>query len=178
MIKSKFSIFGFWFLSVATMYITLNFISAVLEFFFRITIFKPLTLGYGQSDHLVFQIIVFSLLAIYFIPVVCLNADIVTIDSLSKIISFKNVFTKRERTYSFTEFDGFANTFYRQGYAAKFYVIYLVKGDKRIEKISSYYYLNYKKLNVALDGEIAYLGDREFDFFKNLKILFRQKVMD
>jgi hypothetical protein len=63
------------------------------------------------------------------------------------------------------------------GYQANYNVIYLIKGDKRIEKISSYYFSNYKELKAGLE-QLRYLGYRDFGFFKNLKILFHQNVSD
>ncbi len=177
MVKSKFSITGFWFLALITTYSLLNFISLLLEFFFHVTTLKPLTLFHGDSDYLLSQIIAFSILSIVFIPIICFNAIIVTIDDFKKIISFKNIFTKKERIYFFTELNGFVDTYYRDGYQAKFDIIYLIKNDKRIEKISRYFYSNYKELKEGLNS-LTYLGFREFYLIKNLKILFRQSVVD
>ncbi len=177
MVKSKFSITGFWFLTVATIYSTYNLVSVFLEYFFGIKFLKSLTLSHGQTDHLVFQIASFSILSVLFIPIIYFNAVAITIDNFNKTISFKNIFTKKERLYSFEELDGFVDTYYKDGYQAKFDIIYLIKSDKRIEKISRYFYSNYKDLKAGLES-LSYLGFREFYLFKNLKILFRQNVPD
>ena len=177
MVKSKFSITGFWFLTVVTSYSVYNLLSVFLEFFFGVTLLKPLTLTHGQSDHLVFQIVSFSILSVVFIPIIYFNAVAVTVDNFNKTISFKNIFSRKERFYSFTELDGFVDTYYKDGYQAKFDIIYLIKNVKRIEKISRYFYSNYKDLKAGLES-LTYLGFREFYLFKNLKILFRQNVPD
>ena len=177
MTKSKFRISGFWFLFVMTTYITINFISVVLEVCFGIKFLKPLTLTHGQSDFLIFQIWTFGLLAIVFVPIIYFNAVVVTIDNLNKTISFKNIFTKKERVYVFTELDGYVDTSWKNGYQANYNIIYFIKEDKRIEKISSYYYSNYKELQAALDS-LVYMGYREFGLFTNLKLLVRLKVTD
>ena len=177
MTKSKFRISGFWFLLVVTAYITINFISVFLEICFDIKFLKPLTLTHGESDFLIFQIWAFGLLAIVFVPIIYFNAVIVTIDNYSKTISFKNMFTNKERAYQFTELDGYVDTSWRDGYQGNYNIIYFIKDDKCIEKISSYYYSNYKELKTSLDS-LTYIGDREFGLFKNIRILFRQKVAD
>ena len=177
MIKSKFRISGFWFLLVVTAYITINFISVFLDICFDITFLKPLTLTHGQNDFLIFQIWIFGLLAIIFIPIIYFSGVIVTIDNLGKTISFKNIFTQKEKVYVFTEFDGYVDTSWRDGYQGNYDIIYFIKDDKRIEKISSYYYSNYKELRAGLDS-LTYIGYREFGLFKNLRILFGQKVAD
>jgi len=177
MVKSRFSITGFWFLTFVTTYAFYNLVSVFLEFFFGITFLKPLTLTHGQSDHLVFQIVTFLILSVLLIPIIYFNAVTVTIDNFNKTISFKNIFTKKERLCSLTELDGFVDTYYKDGYQAKFDIIYLIKSDKRIEKISRYFYSNYEDLKAGLES-LTYLGFREFYLFKNLKILFRQNVPD
>jgi hypothetical protein len=175
-IKSKFNITGFWFLTLVTTYCLINFTSSFLDFFFHITILKSLTL-FRLDDSNLFEVGSFAILSILFTPIICFNAVVVTIDSFDKTISFKNVLSKKERTYSFNELDGFVDTYYKDGYQAKFNIIYLVKNDMRIEKISGYFYSNYKDLKAGLES-LAYLGFREFYLFKNLKILFQQNVPD
>jgi len=177
MVKSKFSVSGFWFLTIMTAYSVFNLLSVLLEFFFDVTFLKPLTLTNGQSDNLLFQIISFSVLSVLFVPIIYFNAVAITIDNFNKIILFKNIFTKKERLYSFTELDGFVDTYYKDGFQAKFDIIYLVKNEKRVEKISGYYYSNYFDLKKGVDT-LTYIGFREFYLFKNLKILFRKNVPD
>ena len=177
MTKSKFRISGFWFLFVVTAYVTINFISVFLEICFDIKFLKPLTLTNGQSDFLIFQIWAFGLLAIVFVPIIYFNAVIVNIDNYNNTISFKNIFTNKERTYQFTDFEGYVDTSWRDGFQGNYNVIYFIKDDKRIEKISSYYYSNYRELKIGLDS-LTYIGNREFGLFKNLRILFGQKVAD
>ena len=160
-----------------TSYSVYNLLSVFLEFFFGVTFLKPLTLTHGQSDYLGFQIVTFSILSVVFIPISYFNGVAVTIDNLNKTILFKNIVTKKERFYSFKELDGFVDTYYKDGYQAKFDIIYLMKSDKRIEKISRYFYSNYKDLKAGLES-LDYLGFREFYLFKNFKILFRQNVSD
>jgi hypothetical protein len=177
MTRSKFRIAGFWFLLIVTSYITINFISVFLEVCLDVKILKPLTLTHGQSDFLIVQIWTLGLLSIVFVPIIYLNAVVVTIDNFGKTISFKNMFTNKVKVYQFIELDGYVDTSWRDGYQGNYSIIYFIKDDKRIEKISGYYYSNYKELKASLTP-LTYMGEREFHFFKNLKILFKQEVAD
>ncbi len=100
----------------------------------------------------------------------------ITIDTVTRTISFKNLLTKKEEIYSFADFDGFIDM-YQQSRQGSFRVIYLIQDKKYRKKISSFYYANLDELQAALHP-IKYKGRKPFSFWKSLKTLLGQEVMD
>lgn len=82
-----------------------------------------------------------------------LNTVSITNDS----ILFKNVFLKTQYAYQFTDLDGFI-TQSQLASGDMYDVIYLIKGDREIKKIPSFYYSNYKELKQFLNKRLQYLG--------------------
>ncbi len=103
-----------------------------------------------------------------------MNCTTIYIDTFSKTISFRNIIINSTRIYRFDELQGYVESSYKvKGGTER--VIYLVKDDKRVERITENYYSNYDELKQGLSS-INYMGVRIFYFFEHLKILFRMTV--
>lgn len=149
----------------------LMFISAVSQFYFSKQIIK---FEMSSDSEAYFHIISFFLLSIICAPVTIMNCTTIYIDTFSKTISFRNIIINSTRIYRFDELQGYVESSYKvKGGTER--VIYLVKDDKRVERITENYYSNYDELKQGLSS-INYMGVRIFYFFEHLKILFRMTV--
>jgi hypothetical protein len=105
------------------------------------------------------------------------NAKIISIDKVSKTISFTNYFTKKIKTFSFKEFDGHFETVIKHGKSRRRYDAFGLSKEKLvIYRIDSYYYSNYEELKDGL-SVMESLGYFEFGFIDNIKILLKQSVI-
>ena len=104
------------------------------------------------------------------------DANIISIDTFGKTITFQNLFTKKKRLYDFNYFDGFIDMNQRSK-SGTYRVVYLVRENRYIEKISSFYYSNLDDLQAALTP-MKYLGFKKFSILKSIKVLFNGQVLD
>ena len=100
----------------------------------------------------------------------------VNIDPISKTISFKNIFTRKTKTYDYNEFDGIVDTFLNYK-SASYKTIGFVKDKKVIRYIDSFWVSNYDELRQSLQ-DIKNRGTYRLGSWKQLKLLFRQPVID
>jgi len=141
-------------------------VSAVSLHFFSIQIIK-------FDDGIYFHLITFLLLSLIFIPITLFNSTVITINTPEKKITFKNVFAQA-RIYNFNELQGYIETEYVSRVGR---VIYLIKDNKQIERISENYYSNFENLKLGLSS-LNYMGKRTFNIYTYLKVLFRFPVSD
>jgi hypothetical protein len=127
----------------------------------------------AQQKHVIFVTSPFFLL----FPALQLwrRASIIFIDTLSKTISFKRLFTMQQTIKSFDDFDGFIDT-YQYARGGSYRVIYLVRQKRFVKQISSFYYSNLDELQEALTP-MKYLGEQNFNLIKSVKILFKLPVL-
>ena len=104
------------------------------------------------------------------------DANIISINTFAKTITFQNLFTRKRRMYDFNYFDGFIDM-NQSSRSGTYRVVYLVKEKRYIEKISSFYYSNLDDLEAALTP-MKYLGFNKFSIFKSIKVLFGGQVLD
>ncbi len=123
-----------------------------------------------------FHIICFFMLSIISVPLTILNYTLITIDTVSKQIIFKNIFINSVRTYDFNELQGYVTSSHRDKYGMQ-RVIYLVKDEKRVERITELSYSNYDELLEGLSS-LNYFGNRIFYWYPHMKILFRMTVFN
>jgi hypothetical protein len=92
-----------------------------------------------------------------------------------KTISFKNLFSRRKRTYNFTELDGFIRTrlWHRQFSENK--TLLLIKGGKVVKKIDNFFYSNVDELEKGLK-DLPYLGFKPMGFVNSWRVLFGQQI--
>ena len=122
-----------------------------------------------------FQFILPIVGAVLFGSQIWRDANIITIDTLSKTITFSNFFTKKQRTFEFNSFDGFIDMV-QSSKSGTYRVIYLVQDSRYVEKISSFYYSNLEELQNALTPT-KYLGRQKYNIFKSIKVLFNKRIL-
>ena len=75
--------------------------------------------------------------------------------------------------YIINELQGYIET----EYVSRVNIIYLIKDNKQIERISENYYSNFENLKLGLSS-LNYMGKRTFNIYTYLKVLFRFPVSD
>lgn len=78
----------------------------------------------------------------------------------------------KKRDFLFPEFDGFKTSM--QPYKARGILeyLYILKGNRKIIKISEAYHKNYHELKVAVEMKIPKLGNEDFSLMDELKEIF------
>jgi len=156
MVKSQFKTFGFWAMSVATLFGPILFFSGFLDS--------------RTPEQSTVCFVLGPVFMFLFGSQLWRDAKILSIDTLSHTISFTNLFTRHHSKYSITNFDGFVDM-YQPTHGGSCRVLYLVKGKKFVKKISGYYYSNLDELQNAL-APLKYMGQQSFNLFKSIQILF------
>jgi hypothetical protein len=77
-----------------------------------------------------------------------------------------------KKTYSFSEFDGFVTSLQPYGALGVMEYLYLMKGKRKVIKLSQFYHKNYAELKAAIHEKSKYLGDGDFSFIDELKEIF------
>ncbi len=134
MTKSKFKTFGFWAISIITLFGLTLFLSAFLNT--RTVQQKNILLVFGP---------IFTLL---FGSQLWRDAKIILIDTLGMNIRFTNLFTRKKTILSFNDFDGFVDM-YQSAKGGTYRVIYLVNNRKFVKKYQAFIIqilTNYKTL--------------------------------
>jgi hypothetical protein len=162
MIKSKNNTYGYWKTPIMML---------LMCGLFTIGVALPSP----QKDRNV--IMVFSLtLFLLMVPYLWWTSVQVVIDSSNKKISFIHFITRRENTYSFNDFDGYADWIESKGRGGPFRVIYLVRDKRFIRRISSEIYSNIEELESGFKS-LKYFGQQQYSYVKSLRVLFGLKVL-
>lgn len=173
MTKSKSNTFGFWLMLIATLFMSFLLVSAFSQTFLDFPIIK---MSMPTTKAKVFQFVLPTIGVLLFGSQIWRDANIIQIDTFSKTITFRNFFTKRSRQYDFDYFDGYADML-QTSKSGTYRVIYLVKDKRYIEKLSSFYYSNLDDLQTAFTT-IKYLGFKNYNVFKSIKVLFGRQILD
>ncbi|OJJ16048.1 hypothetical protein BKI52_35350 [marine bacterium AO1-C] len=107
------------------------------------------------NDEDAFYILGLAILDTYLIYEIVRNFNIITLEQES--IKFKHIFLRTEKVYDFNELDGFVDED-QSSSGGVYNVLYIEKNGKRIKKISSFYYSNYKEIKQFLNNKLNYLG--------------------
>lgn len=163
-VRGRFRTFGFW----------VSVISVIGGTF--IAIYLPLngidnTPTFGK---IIFFVAIFLLLSVY--GKLFYDANLITIDTTTRTITFTNRFTRAKSTYIFSDFDGKLVSYKPiKGSWAKF--LYLVKDERVVKKMTDFMYSNQKELEEAL-AEIKDLGTVKYSLIKTWKMLLNKPVLD
>jgi hypothetical protein len=122
------------------------------------------------------MVIVFGFFLTIFLLLISAHIKNVIIDTSGKTISFQNIISRKIKTYSFADFDGFIDTFLNHR-AAQYKTIGFIKDKKVIRYLDSFWFSNYSELRVAISS-LDYLGTFNFGTWKRLKLLLRLQVID
>ena len=176
MVKSKYNPVILIALTLYAIILLFLLISTLSQYIFS---YKIGNLDFGTFSFSKACLTIIPLLILSMIPILTLilNTVSVTIDSFSKTIQFKNLYTRKSYCYNFSDLDGYVDTYYYLNGPKVYKIIYLIKQGKRIRKISSTFYTNYDELLQEI-GNINYLGYREFKQIDNIKILLGLEVFD
>ncbi len=92
-----------------------------------------------------------------------INNDAIT------IANFFGLGSKRQ--FGLNEFDGFTTSAI-ESRNGSFEYLYLLKGDRKIVKLSEFYHKNYADLKKELWNKIKFLGERPFNLTVEIKEIF------
>jgi hypothetical protein len=174
MIKSKFSfigIFCLWYLSLTGLFFSYLTFGIFLHFFEIELVKNNLT----NTESIIFLFVNPLIISIAFAQVK-INSNIIYIDILNKTIFFRNYFTRQKKIYSFSEFEGYIDTFMKSP-RGDFRVFYLVRESKPSNKMSGRFYSNIEEIEQALK-HMKYLGFHKFSLKWSLRIFFHKKVLE
>jgi hypothetical protein len=144
MIKSKTKTIGFWMTPVMTV------------FFVGLSI---LTLKLPEKERLIPQILVLVFLTLS-ISQLWVSTKLITINTVEQTITFTNFFLQRKLVLDFKDLDGYVDFIEKPARGRPFRVIYLVRNESYVHKISSFIYSNLDEMEAGLKG-IQYLGTKE-----------------
>jgi len=174
MIKSKFqhtAIPAFWILLSVIIFLFLG------ELNFLYSGFINIQRGEIRRDVIISLIIIFGFIIFASLWLKTL-ATIITINTDQNIITFTNFFTKRSKTYSFSNFDGYIQTVeFNSKTRTQHKVLCLLKNKVIIRKISGSFYSNIDELQEGLKP-LNDFGFEKFGMAKKLKIFFKQPVLE
>lgn len=104
------------------------------------------------------------------------NATIITVNSPQSQITFSNYFLRFSSKYNLTDFDSYCSraVYSRLG---EFQILYLIKGQKIVKKISGKFYKNMPEIKAGLLN-LPYIGEKQFSDLDKLKIFFHRYVLD
>jgi len=168
MIKSKFWSFGFFIIGGVSVFFFLMWISATSQIYFG----RPFLIKFGSPDNMRsmhFNFALSLIVTLLFSSVFVSNANIINIDVANKTISLKGLFA-RKKLYAFDQIDGYIQTEQRDGAGSTYRVIYLVKGDKYIARITNFFCSNFGELREGL-SDLKYLGFKHFNIIDSFKVL-------
>lgn len=175
MFKSRHNTFGFWLLVGTMAFLIFLAISSVTQYYFNFIIIK---IDVSNQRSFNTQIITDILGCSFFGIMLSSRAAPIKIhsDGILKTISFKNLFTRRSKVYSFTDFDGYITTtlWHKQWNENK--TLCLIKQGRVVKKIDNFFYSNVDELQEALK-EMPYLGFKNMDFANSWKVLFNKPIL-
>ena len=173
MIKSRHNTFGCWLVFLVSIFFFSFLVLGTLAHysFINLTFFIKL-----DDKSFYVMVIVFCFFLIIFLLIISAHVKNVAIDISSKKISFQNIISRRTKTYSFADFDGFVDTFLNHQ-AAQYKTIGFVKDKKVVRYLDSFWFSNYSDLREALSSS-KYLGTYNFGTWKRIKLLLRMQILD
>ena len=122
-----------------------------------------------------FVLIVVLLILLWIYGKMLWDANAIIIDTEMKNIIFKNRYTKKQKLYQFDYFDGFV-THYQYTKFGNFKVIYFVKDQRLLYKVSKAVYSNQDQMLAALPP-IKDMGLIEYSFIDSIRNLLGRKVL-
>jgi hypothetical protein len=164
LIEGKFKTFGFWLANIAT------FGGLILLFYF---LFNENTTTPVARQIFLYLVIV---LCISIYGKLLFDANFILIDTDTKIITFKNRFTRRKTTYKWSDFDGrlVIDEPVKGGWVRNYY---LVKDKRALKKITAFMYSNQSEIEEALK-EIKDLGTFKYSYLRSWKISLRLPILN
>jgi hypothetical protein len=160
MIKSKIKTLGFW--------ITPMFMVFFIGIFIFIFFSDPLEKDRGICSGVIITLLSLNIFQLW------VTLKSIKINTIDRTIIFSHLFTGRITTYNFSDIDGYVDVIEQPAQGRPFRILYLVKEERFVQKISGFIYSN---LNEIEDGLKAtkYLGRKEYSYRKDLKALFGKK---
>lgn len=163
MIRSTTKTMGFWMTPIMIILVIGLFIPSFLN--------DPI-----KKDKLIISIWALIMLSLM-IPQLWSNSKLFIFNTIDKTITFTHFLTRQKPVYNFTDIDGYVDLIAQPARGRPFSVLYLVKDEKLIEKISSFIYSTIDEIEQGLKAT-KYLGKQEFSFLKQLRIFLGQKVLN
>ncbi|MBS1511784.1 MAG: hypothetical protein JST86_13135 [Bacteroidetes bacterium] len=75
------------------------------------------------------------------------------------------------KSYLFSEIDGFQISFLHSD-SGYYEYLYIIKGKKKVIKLSEFYHQNYKELKGLLSSKLNDMGVEKFNYWRELKEIF------
>jgi hypothetical protein len=176
MIHSRNNAFGFWLCAIVMVIYILLAVCCISQFYFDFEIIK---IGITSQRSFNAWIAICGIACLIFGGLLSFRASLITINSDSedlKYILFKNIFSRRTRTYNFKELDGFIRTrlWHKQFSTNK--TLCLIKGGKVVKIIDNFFYSNVDELETGLK-HLPYLGFKPMGFVNSWRVLFGQQII-
>ncbi len=162
MIRSRINTYGFWVGPVMLLIISG---------------FSILVLYFGEDRKDIIPVLSLWIFFIVLLAAPLLYSILITIDPSEKTINITRFFTRQKIIYKFSDFDGYVTMMVTPARGRPYEVLYLVKNEKFILKISSIVYSNFNDLKNELKG-LKYLGNLKFSYGTMLKIFLKQNVLN
>ena len=162
-IKSKLNTFFFWFSNLCIVGGVYGFIYLLFGGFSNESI----------SGNIALIVVLTILLWLY--GKMLWDAKAITVDSEANNITFKNRYSQNQWSYKFDYFDGFV-TYYQYTKFGTYKVIYFVKDQRLLFKVSKAFYSNQEEILSAISS-IKDMGLLEYSFMDSVRNLLGKKVM-
>ena len=172
MVKSKFPFFSSWgLMCLVSIFFFVLFLSSFSQVYLGKSILIKMNTESNQSFNIYLSVLGCLLFGIVFVS----NANIISIDTNARVLSFDNFITKKLKRYSFDNLDGYIDCTQRDGASNEYNVIYLVKEQKYVAKITSFSCSNFNEMKNGLTS-LNYLGNRRFTLLDSLKVMLGLSV--
>ncbi|NNV56087.1 hypothetical protein [Limnovirga soli] len=104
------------------------------------------------------------------------DANLISINTKDKTVTFVNIFTRNSSKYNYSDFDGKLVWYepIRGGYVRNFYFI---QNKKAVKKISGFIYSNQNDLEEELI-DIKDFGTTKYSYLKSWKVFFSIPIID
>lgn len=176
MIYSQRKTFGFWLSAGAIAFFTFLTICSITQYYFAFTIIK---MDIPNQSSFNFFMVLHSMTCLFFGLILSYRAGSISIscqNGFSKSISFKNLFTRQIKTYSFEELDGYITTRLWHKQINDNRTLCLIKEGRVIRKIDNFFYSNLGELEKGLE-DLKYLGFKRMGIANSWKVLFNQPIV-
>lgn len=155
MVKSRYNTFASLFCLIAIIFFFLIFLYGSLFYFLDINVFSQTTLSKEDATFRmsfgIIGLILFCTVGSFKVKKISINAE------MHRII-IKNFITQQSLIYNFSDLDGYQDMIINHGKGGTSYkVIALIKDNKVLFKIDSFYYSNLDELRSSIK-ELKYLG--------------------
>jgi hypothetical protein len=177
MIKSKLGFIGWYSFSIETFFfliVTILAADTTSSYFFSFDFIGKADAG--KNNGFLLLLVLTAFLIFFFRALTIIKLYKITfIDVNNKTVSFKNVFTRRTKTYSIKNLDGYYDAIKSSNFGSHKEILF-IQNNKVVSIISSAYTSNYNDLSNNLSN-IKYLGRLDYNFHDKLNMFLDKELI-